>query len=568
MFFEQYYLDCLSQASYLVGDQTTGKAVVVDPRRDVEEYVRDAAEAGLRITHVIETHFHADFLSGHLELADATGATIVYGRAATGRVEFPVDLMGDGDHISLGRVDLEILETPGHTPESISVVVREHGPDSEPFGVLTGDTLFIGDVGRPDLLASAGTSAEELAHDLYRSLHEKLMTLPDATKVFPAHGAGSACGKSLSTETVSTIGEQRETNYALAPMVVEDFVDAVTQGQSVAPLYFAFAANRNREARPLLGEDVPVPELTLSQVREAQADGAVLIDTRDDRTFATGHLRGAVDVGLGGRFAEYAGEVMEPGTPVVLVTEPGTESEARTRLARIGFDEVVGVLDDPLATFVHHPGEVERLSRLPAAQLAERMKTVPELVVIDVRNPGETALGTIPGAIEVSLPSMLRRIEELDPEAPTVVYCQGGYRSAIAASLLRAHGFSDVSDLLGGYEAWAARMRGEAPAVDVDTVATDTDLWRLDVREHDEWEAGRAPDAVHIPLGELAERCEELPTDRRVAVICRSGNRSGRATTFLLDRGLDAVNVAGGMKAWADAGHPVVDDAGPHGSVI
>ena len=568
MFFQQYYLDCLSQASYLVGDTTTGRAVVVDPRRDVEEYLADAAEAGLTITHVIETHFHADFLSGHLELAAATGATIVYGKAAEGRVEFPVELLGDGDHLSLGEVDLEILETPGHTPESISIVVREHGPTSEPFGVLTGDTLFIGDVGRPDLLAAAGMSADELAHQLYSSLHDKLLALPDATKVFPAHGAGSACGKSLSTETVSTIGEQRETNYALAPMVVEDFVDAVTQGQSVAPLYFAFAANRNREDRPLLGDDVTVPELSIDEVREAQSDGAVLIDTRDDRTFATGHLRGSIDIGLGGRFAEYAGEVMEPGTPVVLVTDPGTEAEARTRLARIGFDEVVGALDDPMAVFLDHPEEVDRLSRLSADQLAERIRSVPDLVVIDVRNPGETALGTVPGARAISLPSLLRSLDELDPSAPTVVYCQGGYRSAIASSLLRAHGFTDVSDLLGGYEAWAARLRGEAPSIDVDTVAADTELFRLDVREDDEWEAGRAPDSVHIPLGELAERLDEMPTDRRIAVICRSGNRSGRATSFLVDRAIDAVNTTGGMKAWAAAGHPVVDDAGPNGTVI
>ena len=260
MFFRQYYLGCLSHASYLIGDTTTGRAVVVDPQRDVAEYLTDAEAHGLSITQVLETHFHADFLSGHLELAAQTGATIGYGRAAAGRAEFPIETYADGDRILLGEVELEILETPGHTPESISIVVYPNGGGSAPYGVLTGDTLFIGDVGRPDLLASVGVTAEELAKQLFSSLHAKLLTLPDDTKVFPAHGAGSACGKNLSTETVSTIGEQRRTNYALAPMSEAEFVEAVTQGQSVAPLYFSFAANRNRQQRELLAEDISVAE--------------------------------------------------------------------------------------------------------------------------------------------------------------------------------------------------------------------------------------------------------------------------------------------------------------------
>ena len=248
LIFKQYYLGCLSQASYLIGDRSTGRAVVVDPLRDIEQYLADARDMGLTIEAVFETHFHADFLSGHLELAKATGAQIVYGEAAADRVGFPIRAMHDGEHLSLGAVDLEVLSTPGHTPESICIVVREDGPTSAPHGVLTGDTLFIGDVGRPDLLSSVGVTANDLGRKLYSSLHDKLMVLPDATKVYPAHGAGSACGKNLSTETVSTIGEQRRTNYALAPMSVEAFVEAVTQGQSAAPMYFMFAANRNREA--------------------------------------------------------------------------------------------------------------------------------------------------------------------------------------------------------------------------------------------------------------------------------------------------------------------------------
>ncbi len=459
MFFRQYYLGCLSHASYVIGDTTTGRAVVVDPQRDVAEYLADTEANGLTIVKVLETHFHADFLSGHLELAAHTGAPICYGKAAAGRAEFPIETFGDGDRIQLGGpdargVELEIRETPGHTPESISIVVYPNGNDGAPYGVLTGDTMFIGDVGRPDLLASVGVTAEELARQLYHSLHERLLTLPDATKVFPAHGAGSACGKSLSTETVSTIGEQRRTNYALAPMSEDDFVEAVTQGQSVAPLYFSFAANRNRELRELLTDDTTVPSLTMSQVLAHQHAGAVVLDAREDMTFAAGHLRGSVNVGLAGRFAEYAGEVMAPSTPIVLVTPPGHESEAKVRLARIGFDRVLGALEHPVDTFEANPAVVEPLSRLSAAALDVRIETIPDLVLIDVRNPGEVALGTIAGARTISLPALLTTLDQLDQTAPTVVFCAGGYRSSIASSLMRSHGFADVSDLIGGYTAW------------------------------------------------------------------------------------------------------------------
>jgi glyoxylase-like metal-dependent hydrolase (beta-lactamase superfamily II)/rhodanese-related sulfurtransferase len=469
MFFRQYYLGCLSHASYLIGDTTSGNAIVVDPQRDVVEYLADAEANGLKIVKVLETHFHADFLSGHLEIAAQTGATIGYGSAAAGRTEFPIETFNNRDRIRLGdtaqSVELEIRETPGHTPESISIVIYADGASSDPYGVLTGDTLFIGDVGRPDLLASVGVTADNLGRQLYHSLHEQLLTLPDSTRVYPAHGAGSACGKNLSTETVSTIGEQRRSNYALAPMSEDDFVEAVTQGQSVAPLYFAFAANRNREVRDLLDDDTSVPSLTITQVLAEQHNGAIVLDTREHMSFAAGHLRGSVNVGLGGRFAEYAGEVMAPQTPIVLVTPTGHEAEAKVRLARIGFDHVLGVLADPVETFVAHPELVEPLSRLSSEALAERIGTIEDLVLVDVRNPGEVALGTIQGARTISLPSLLTQLGQLDQTAPTVVFCAGGYRSAIAASLLRSHGFTDVSDLIGGYSAWEQARQATTKAL-------------------------------------------------------------------------------------------------------
>jgi hydroxyacylglutathione hydrolase len=451
VFFRQYYLGCLSHASYLIGDEASGRAIVVDPQRDIRQYLDDAAENGLTIERVIETHFHADFVSGHLELRDATGAAISYGPTAV--AEYEIDSLSHGERLSLGDVELEIRHTPGHTPESICVVVREHADDETPYGVLTGDTLFIGDVGRPDLLASKGVSADELGGMLYRSLHGQILTLPDETRVFPAHGAGSACGKQLSTETVSTIGEQRRSNYALAPMSEAEFVAQVTADQPAAPPYFPFNASLNRREREALEEHDPPTALDWASLAAHRVSGAVVIDTRDHAEFARGHLRGCLNVGLGGRFAEYSGDVVGPQTSIVLVTEPGTELEAKVRLGRIGFDRVVGYLDRWSDVFVQHPDEIVTSSRLTAIELAGR--DVESLQIVDVRNPGETNLGTIPGSVLIPIAQLASRFGELDPHRPTVVCCAGGYRSSLGASVLEAKGFADVSDLLGGFDAWA-----------------------------------------------------------------------------------------------------------------
>jgi len=452
MKFTQYYLDCLSHASYLIGDETTGRAVVVDPQRDVAEYLADAEAAGLTIELVLETHFHADFLSGHLELAAATGAEIGYSSVA--ETEFDTRKFDDGERIELGEVVLEIRHTPGHTPESMSIVVWEHADDEAPYGVLTGDTLFIGDVGRPDLLSSIGFTREELADKLYDSLHDKLLTLPDPTRVFPAHGAGSACGKNLSTETSSTVGEQRRTNYALLAKDRQTFFDLVTEGQPPAPGYFVYDAVLNRQDRELLDEHQPPTALDLDAFDDLVADGAMIVDGRDPEDFARGHLAGSVNVGLQGRYAEFAGSVVPSDVDIVLVTEPGFELEAKNRLARIGFDRVVGFLENPIAVMAEHPDRVRRASRMTAAEFDTRRSGIDGLQLVDIRNPGEVEQGIIPGAMTIPVGQLPRRLDELDPTAPTVVYCAGGYRSSVAASLLRQAGFRDVSDILGGYGAW------------------------------------------------------------------------------------------------------------------
>jgi hydroxyacylglutathione hydrolase len=456
MVFTQFYIDCLSQASYLVGDTSTGQAVIVDPRRDVQEYLAAAAAQGLRIVGMINTHFHADFLSGHLELAEATGAWIGYGQVA--KAEFETRALHDGERISLGDVTLEIMETPGHTPESISVLVYEHADDQVAYGVLTGDALFIGDVGRPDLLASIGFTADQLGRQLFQTIQGKLMNLPNPVRVFPGHGSGSACGKNLSTELQSTIGEQRLSNYACRSMPEREFVALVTAGQPSAPEYFVYDAILNRKQREVFDADAEVPALDDTALDAALARGAAVLDTRDAMTFAAGHLPGALNVPADGRFAETAGMVLTGDREIVLITPDGRQNEVAVRLARIGFDNVAGYLPHPDSTLLTHASEVARGSRLTAVELSailaasEGVSGAP--VVLDVRNIGEREAGHIPGAIHIPLAELRRRLDEIPTGRPVVAYCAGGWRSSVAASLLRHNGFSDVSDLLGGFAAW------------------------------------------------------------------------------------------------------------------
>jgi DMSO/TMAO reductase YedYZ molybdopterin-dependent catalytic subunit/rhodanese-related sulfurtransferase/glyoxylase-like metal-dependent hydrolase (beta-lactamase superfamily II) len=573
--FTQHYLACLSHASYLIGDETTGRAVVVDPRRDVDEYLSQAAEHGLCIERVIETHIHADFLSGHLELAAGTGAAISFGQGAD--VEFPIEPLQDGQRISLGEVTLEVLATPGHTPESICIVVYEHADDEIPYGVLTGDTLFVGDVGRPDLCVTSGSSADEAARALYGSLQNKLLKLPDATRVFPAHGAGSTCGKQLSSESSSTIGQQRQTNYALQTIDLDQFVAAVIEGQPMRPHYFEFDSHRNRELRPLLDENPP-SLMDIDDVCKHAEVGAILLDSREPADYASGHLRGAVNVGLQGRFAECVGSVLSPERDIVLVGDPVLALESKIRLSRVGFDRVVGQLRDLAEVLAQRPDLVEATSRLTIEQLAELRGLEPRLQLVDVRSPGEVAGGIIPGAREIPLPGLTDSIASLDQMAPVVVYCASGYRSMVAASVLQASGFDDVSDVMGGFGAWQTAGlpsdRGDSaddiPQVGPRAAKTmiDGGALLLDVREPGEWCIEHAPKAMLLPIGGLSARQDELPRDRRIVVVCRSGGRSAAVTTSLRRSGFDAVNLAGGMCAWSAAGLPVVTDGGNPGLIV
>ncbi len=452
MILEQYYLQCLSHASYLIGDEGTRRAIVVDPRRDITDYLADAEKYGLTIEGVINTHFHADFVSGHLELVVATGAWIGFGEAAD--TDYPIRRLVDGEHVSLGDVDLEILSTPGHTWESISVVVREH-PDAIPTAVLTGDSLFVGDVGRPDLVNIGNSSTSDLARAMYHTIHDKLLKLPDEVAVMPAHGAGSSCGKNLSTELTSTIGAQRRTNPSIQPMSEDSFIALVTQGQPAAPAYFSVDAAMNKRVHPLLDQHRKIGQMAPRHVRNALNAGIRVLDARSVDDFTAGHLRGSINVGFDGRFAETGGMVTEVGDPIVLLTYPGEEQNAAMRLSRIGSDNAIGYLN------VDHDGVfpaeladlVQPAPRLTVAEL-DRLLDEDAVTLIDIRNPGEREFGVIPAAMPMPLAQLRVRLSEVPTDKPIVVHCASGWRSSVAASLLRAQGFQRVSDLAGGYTAW------------------------------------------------------------------------------------------------------------------
>jgi hydroxyacylglutathione hydrolase len=460
MILKQFYLNCLAHASYLIGDEHSHTAAVVDPQRDVDRYLAFAAEHNLRIAHVFLTHLHADFIAGHLELRDRARATIYLGAAA--RAEYPFTGLHDGDIVSLGRVQLRALETPGHTAESISLVVLDlDRSTTEPEAVLTGDTLFVGDVGRPDLRVALGWSANDLGGLLYDSLRDKLLALPDQSLVYPAHGAGSLCGKALSKETFSTIGEQRRSNYALQPMSKDAFVALVTADQPDAPAYFTYDAVLNSQERPTLEQTLErVSALTLDQLLALQAVGAQILDTRDPSEFAAAHLKGSINIGLGGQYATWAGSVLNRDKPIVIIADPGREHEATMRLGRIGFDQVVGYLEGGLHSIESRPELTTSTERVSAQVAADRVAAAGSgeraPILVDVRASVERRQKRIGGSVGIPLGHLVERLSELPPDRPLLVYCAGGYRSSVAASLLQRHGFTEVSEIAGGIAAWDA----------------------------------------------------------------------------------------------------------------
>ncbi len=457
MIFKQFYLPCLAHASYIIGDEETGTAAVVDPQRDTDQYIAFAIEHALKINKVFLTHLHADFVAGHLELRDRVGATIYLGAAAKAAYAFAP--LRDGDTLEFGHVRLKVLETPGHTPESISIVVYDlSASDTQPYAVLTGDTLFIGDVGRPDLRAALGWSATELGSLLFDSLHKKLLALPDQSLVYPAHGAGSLCGRAISKETVSTLGEQRRLNYALQPMSKEAFIQVVTADQPEAPPYFTYDAVLNSEERPTLDEALAreMNPLTLNAVLALQADGAQILDTRDPDEFGAAHLAGSINIGLGGQYATWAGTVLDRKHPIVIIADPGRESESAIRLGRIGFDHVVGYLQNGLQSLESRPELVAFTEHLSAQFAAELLSSSQPPLAIDVRAPREREEKHIGGSLGIPLNRLVENLKTLPQNRPLLVYCAGGYRSSIAASLLQGSGFDPVCEIAGGIAAWEA----------------------------------------------------------------------------------------------------------------
>ncbi len=457
MFLKQYYLGCLAHASYLLGDEASGSAIVVDPQRDIGQYLADAAANGFTIRHVFLSHFHADFVAGHLELRDRCGATIHLGSRA--KAEYPFVAMRDRDTLDFPGLRLQVLETPGHTIESISILVFDLARNAEqPQAVLTGDTLFIGDVGRPDLRASLGWTAAELGAHLYDSLHNQLLPLPDATLVYPAHGAGSLCGKNLSKETVSTMGEQRRFNYALQPMTREQFITLVTADQPDAPAYFTWDAVLNTQERATLETNLEqgLQPLELSEFLRLADEGAQVLDVRHPDEYAPGHMAGSVNIGLDGQYATWAGTLLDPNRDIVLIAGPGREHEAALRLGRIGFDRVRGYLRGGMEALVAEPDLIAVTPRASAAQIAERLAEAQPPMLIDVRTPREWATRHIEGSLNLPLTRLREHLGEIPRDRAVVVQCAGGYRSSIAASLLQQQGITDLIEVAGGLAAWDA----------------------------------------------------------------------------------------------------------------
>ena len=451
MFIEQLYLGCLAQASYFISD--SGEAAVVDPRRDVDDYVALAEREGCRIKFVLETHLHADFVSGHRELAERTGATIVMSRLA--EATFPHHAVGDGDEVQVGAVRLKFLETPGHTPESVSILAYETPDAPAPKAVFTGDTLFIGDVGRPDLAGARGITAQAMAGMLYDSLHGKLLALPDDVVVYPAHGAGSLCGKNISKETWSTVGEQRRTNHALQPMSRDSFVRLMTTDLPEVPAYFGQDVAINRAGAATLDDLAALSPLTSEAFAARMTAGAVALDVRTASDFAAGHVEGSINIGHDGQLASWAGTLLPLDSRLVLVAESAeAAAQARVRLARVGIEGVEGFLEGGVAAWRRSGGPVRGIEYEAPERIAARLDAAIPPQILDVRRRAEYDAGHLENAVFLPLDRLAVETPALERSRPVVVVCGGGYRASTACSLLESRGYRDLVNLAGGMAAW------------------------------------------------------------------------------------------------------------------
>lgn len=466
MYFKQFYLGCLAHASYLLGSE--GEAAVVDPQRDVDQYLEEAEAQQLKIKYVIETHLHADFVSGHRELAARTGAEIVFSEKAG--ATFPHRKVKDGDEITIGKVGLRILETPGHTPESICVLVTDNQVSDQPQKVLTGDTLFVGDVGRPDLAGGKGFTPQMMAGMMYDSLHEKLLRLDDAVEVYPAHGAGSMCGRNMSKETSSTIGDQKKFNYALQPMSKEDFIAMVTKDIPQAPAYFSQDAEINRGGAGPLSDIPNPPALSPQAVKKLADEGYLVLDVRAAADFGAGHVPGSLNIGLGGQFAIWSGSLALMSAPILIVAESEDRiNEAVLRLARVGIETVKGYLSGGIEAWRAAGLEAAIVPQVTVDELHHLIDKAEVQQILDVRRPPEYESGHVPHALTVPLSDLRERMPSLrlDPAKPTAVICAGGYRSSAATSILEQQGFTNLLNVTGGTSAWiSAGYPTEAPARD------------------------------------------------------------------------------------------------------
>jgi hydroxyacylglutathione hydrolase len=458
MDFKQFYLGCLSHASYYLGSD--GEAAIIDPQRDVDQYIAEAESHGQKIKYVIETHSHADFVSGHVELAARTGAKIVYGQKA--ETKFPTLKVKDGDELTVGSIKLTFRETPGHTPEGITVIAEDPESGDEgvrvPLKVFTGDTLFIGDVGRPDLIGSKGFTSEQMAAMLYDSLHGKILPLPDTAEIYPAHGAGSLCGKSLSKETWSTLGEQRQANYALQPMSKQEFVKIVASDQPAVPMYFPKSAAKNLEGSAFLDALPKAKELSTNEVVGFEG---VVLDVRTNTEYGAGHIPNSVNIGLGGQFASWAGTLIPIGTPLAIIANTQDQiDEAVMRLARVGHETVIGC-----KLIGNYEGKKKTVEQVSVEETNELMRAGKALQFVDVRRVGEHTNGHAVQTINIPLHKLAADFERLDPNLPTYIICQGGYRSSIGTSILENAGFADIHNVTGGTAAWiAAGLKTETSA--------------------------------------------------------------------------------------------------------